>query len=171
MTSKSDEFWRFVGPEVPWILRQVRRLGVREADCEDLTQEVLMKVHARWEQYDPERPLRPWLFAFVFRQTSDHRRLMDNQPKLELSSSIPSGRPGPEHEVAGHRERVLLHDALDALTPDQRAAVVLVDLEGMSAVDAAVALEAPVNTVYSRLRAGRAALLAQVRQRTGGERP
>jgi len=166
-----EDFWAKVGPEVPWLFRQVRRLGIREADCEDLTQEILMKVHARWSAYDPARPLRPWLFAFVFRQTSDHRRLMDNQPKLELSTSIPAPGPGPDREVQGLRERELLHEALETLSAEQRAVVVMVDLEGLSAVEAAEALEVPLNTAYSRLRSGRATLLEQVRRRARSGAP
>ena len=60
--------------------------------------------------------------------------------------------------------------ALDTLPPDQRAAIVLVDLEGWSVEEAAKALECPVGTVKSRCFRGRAKLaerLAHLRNQEG----
>src|SRR5690349_23546888 len=70
-----------VRPEFPAVFREhlgyvwhaLRRLGVRERDLEDVTHDVFLAVFRKLEQYDPARPLRPWLFGFAFRVASDYR--------------------------------------------------------------------------------------------------
>ena len=59
---------------------------------------------------------------------------------------------------------VALADALGALDFDRRAAFVTMDIEGMSAPDAAVALGIPLGTAYSRLRLAREDFSAAVKR-------
>src|SRR6185437_13908682 len=61
--------------ELDYVFATLRRLGVAPRDLEDVTHEVFLRVHARWDEYDPARPVRPWIFAFAFRLASDYRRL------------------------------------------------------------------------------------------------
>ena len=69
-----DAFWNVMEGEIPWMHRQLRRLGAAAMDVEDLAQEVCIRVYERWSTRDAARPLRPWLYAFLFRVASDHRR-------------------------------------------------------------------------------------------------
>ena len=66
--------------------------------------------------------------------------------------------PGPEAQVlAGERRRRVLA-ALEELPPDQKAALVLVDMEGYPVAEAAEILEVPSGTIKSRCARGRARL-------------
>jgi RNA polymerase sigma-70 factor (ECF subfamily) len=56
-----------------------------------------------------------------------------------------------------------LHAALARLDIDQRAVVVMHDLNGIPVPEIASALDVPLNTVYSRLRLGRAKITAALR--------
>jgi len=58
---------------------------------------------------------------------------------------------------------------LEELPPERRAVVVLHELEGQTAPEIAAALDVPLNTVYSRLRLGRADLNAAARRLSGGD--
>ena len=53
--------------ELDYVWNALRRLGVREADLDDEVNEVFLRVHRQLAQYDPSRPIRPWLFAFAAR--------------------------------------------------------------------------------------------------------
>ena len=53
--------------EVRWLWRVLWRLGVPERDLEDVAHDVFVVVHRKLPDYDPTRPLRPWLFGICFR--------------------------------------------------------------------------------------------------------
>lgn len=160
MTS-SAAFWDRVGPEVWWVHRQLRRLGVREADLHDVAQEVLIAVHRRWDGFDQSRPIRPWLFGFALRLASDHRKSAPNRRAgVPLDHEPPDPRPGPEELLVASARRSLLLEAMEHLDLDKRAIITLVDLEELSMPEAVAILEIPLNTGYSRLRLARAALAA-----------
>lgn len=68
-------------------------------------------------------------------------------------------------EQAAHREAVeLLYAVLGQLDPDKRAAFVLAELEELSMTEVADAIGANVNTVASRVRAGRRQFEAALRR-------
>src|SRR5262245_31503511 len=61
--------------EFRYVWSTLRRLGVHQRDVEDVTHEVLLRVHTQLHLYDPERPLRPWLFSIALGLASNYRRL------------------------------------------------------------------------------------------------
>ncbi len=167
--STSDPFWEHVEPEIPWAHALLRRFGVPERDLDDVTQHVLVQVHGRWTEYDRARPLRPWLMAFLVRAAANHRRWMLRRREQlgatnDVGDTVPDTGEQPDARVIARDAHAVVHEALSALDDDQRTAVVLVDLEELSAPDAARTLGIPLNTVYSRLRLGRAEFTAAVRR-------
>jgi len=76
------EFRALFDGELSYVLNTLRRLGVREADLPDQTQEVFVVVHALMDDYDRDRPLRPWLFGIAYRTASRYRRLARNAREL-----------------------------------------------------------------------------------------
>src|SRR5215470_8568996 len=148
--------------EVVWLY--LRRLGVPEADVEDAVHDVFVVAHRRYGTYDRSRPLRPWLLGIAFRIAAQFRR----QHRLEVSVADPEPeRPddarAPDEVVASRQASRRLQAALARLDIDQRAVVVMHDLNGISAPEIASALDVPLNTVYSRLRLGRAKITAALR--------
>lgn len=148
--------------EAVWLY--LRRLGVPEADVEDAVHDVFVVAHRRYGAYDPARPLRPWLLGIAFRVAAQWRR----RHRLEVSVAEPEPeRPddarGPEELIASAQARSRLQAALSRLDLDQRAVVVMHDLNGLPAPEIAAALDVPLNTVYSRLRLGRAKVTAALR--------
>lgn len=165
----NETFDARVVPEIAPLHRFLRRMGVREADIDDVVQEVLIAVMHRWSEYDPSRPLRPWLFAFATRTASSWRRSARSTREAlhepEAHSPVDSQLDPQEHVEARQRRQAVL-DALQTLEDDQRAVLVMIDLEHMSAPEVSAALSVNLNTVYSRLRLGRAAFTAAVRRWT-----
>jgi RNA polymerase sigma-70 factor (ECF subfamily) len=160
MASVFDEHFRYV-----W--SSLRRLGVRDVDLEDLAHEVFLRVHANLHEYDPERPMRPWLFGFAYRVASDHRRLARH--RMELGGVVAEAtdpQPPADERVAADEDRALLRRALEQLDVERRAILVLHHVEGVPVAEIAVALGVPVNTAYSRLRMAREQLADALRALT-----
>jgi RNA polymerase sigma-70 factor (ECF subfamily) len=148
-----------------FVWNSLRRLGIGEADREELVNEVFFRVYKAIDQYDPERPVRPWLLAFAARVASEHRRLARHRSEI-LDSGPEAVAPttAAESGLEQAEQRAILAEALDTLDDDKRSVFVLHDLEEMITADIARALGVPEGTVSSRLRAARAELGSAVRR-------
>src|ERR1700682_2587761 len=60
--------------EFGFVWNSLKRLGILDVDLEDLTQEVFVRAYHSRDEYDPQRPLRPWLFGVAFRAASTFKR-------------------------------------------------------------------------------------------------
>jgi RNA polymerase sigma-70 factor (ECF subfamily) len=151
-----------------YVWNTVRRLGVAPADLEDVSHDVLLDVYRKLDDYDATRPLRPWLFGFSFRAAAQYRRKKRVRREVSSEAEAIDRAPLAEAQLLAEENRVLVAAALDALDFDQRAIFVLHDLDEVAIPDAARALEIPLNTAYSRLRAARARFtkaIARIRAR------
>jgi RNA polymerase sigma-70 factor (ECF subfamily) len=169
----APDFHAVYHQHIRYVFRTLRRLGARPAELDDLAQEVFAVVFQRWSDYDPTRPLEPWLFGIAFRVCSVHRRTRSRRvPEVALDGVDPAEDDGadPETSLADRRARALVLRALDALEIEQRAVFVMHEIDEQPIPEVARALGIPLNTAYSRLRAGRARFAARVRrlQRAGG---
>lgn len=146
-----------------FVWNTLQRLGVRPADLEDLAHEVFIKVHARFDDYDPSRPIRPWLFGFAYRVAAAHRRLVRHRVEVFGHAVEPIDPLRlPDESVEALEENALVRDALDAVDFDRRAVLLLHDGEDVPVPAIAAELGIPVNTAYSRLRVAREEFSAAV---------
>lgn len=151
--------------EAGYVWATLRRLGVHPSDVEDVTQEVMLRVFRLQGEYDPSRPLRPWIFGIAHRVAAEwrrHRRRHPEDPTAFEDRDLVSTRGDAEAEVAARQAKALVERALLAVEVDHRAVFILHDLEGCPAPDIARTLEIPVNTAYSRLRLAREEFRAEV---------
>jgi RNA polymerase sigma-70 factor (ECF subfamily) len=158
-----------------FVWRSLRRLGVPERSVDDAVQDVFIVVHRRLTEFEGRSSLRSWLFGIARRVAHDHRRRIGRK---ERGEELPEVLPDPDGSTpAGELERAqavrTLHAILAALDDDKREVFILAELEQMTAPEIAAAIGANLNTVYSRLRAARAAFEQAVarhlaRQRVGG---
>lgn len=152
--------------EFSYVFHTLRRLGVRDADLEDLTHDVFVTVYRSLPEYDPKRPLRPWLFGMAYRFASDYRRLARHRREVVDDRRIEpvDASPSADERLATEQARRLVIDALDAVDLDRRAVLVLHDIDGHTMPEIAQALAIPVNTAYSRLRLAREQFRASVQR-------
>ena len=147
--------------QVDYVWRSLRRLGVREADLEDVTHEVFVGVHRRLGDYEPHRPIRPWLFGFAFRCASDYRRLARNRFEIiDAVAELPDPAPDPLEWTLRAEAIAVAQRALAGLELGRRAVFILHELDDFPIPEVASALGIPVNTAYSRLRLARRELAA-----------
>lgn len=158
--------------ELGYVCRVLLRFGVHRKDLDDLAQEVFLVVYRRRLDYDPGRPLRPWLCGIAYRVASDWRRRAVHREVLgddALAHASEGARDGPsqaveERNLMAHQ---LVQRALSTLPFERRVVVVLCDLEGYSAPEAAELLGIPAGTIYSRLHEARRTFVASVRALEG----
>ena len=153
--------------EFDYVFHSLRRLGVPDRDLEDLIHEVFLAFYRSLDQYDRQRPLKPWLFGIAFRIASDYRRRAQHRYEIPgdapFLESRPSGRPGADEELAAQERRALVQKGLEALDLDKRAVFVMHDIDGCSMPEIQAVLSAPLTTLYSRLRLARQAFGEAVR--------
>jgi RNA polymerase sigma-70 factor (ECF subfamily) len=144
-----------------FVWRTLRHLGVRDADLEDVTQEVFMVVHHRLDAYDERDKLRSWLYAICSRVAKAHIRKVVRRRENLTETPRDVDIPATQHEHIETRE-ALAHGRrlLAALSEEQRAVFVLFEVEGMSMVEVAQTLGCPLQTAYSRLHKARERVLA-----------
>ena len=141
-----------------FVWRSVRRLGIRDAAVDDVVQDVFLVVHRRLAEFEGRSTVRTWLFGIVLRVVRDHRRTLRRKPTEALPEVIPDAQGDGPMESAARREAAkVLHEVLDELDEDKRAAFILSEMEQMTAPEISAALGVNLNTVYSRVRAARKA--------------
>jgi RNA polymerase sigma-70 factor, ECF subfamily len=164
-TDRPPDFSTLYRCEFSYVWNTLRRLGAPARDLEDLAHDVFVVVHRHLADYDPARPVRPWLFGIAMRVLADFRRVRRSQCEIpsEVGDAV-DGAPRPDMQLAESEARAVLMNALDGLDLDRRAVFVMHELDEIAAPEIAAALAIPLNTVYSRLRLARADVVASIRR-------
>ena len=141
----------------------VRTLGDRE-EALDALQDALLSAHRSAGSFRGDSRVSTWLHRIVVNACLDRARRRAVRPVVHLPD-LPGGAAALE-AVADPRDREAERDtaaeveaALARLPVEQRAALVLVDLQGHTVEEAARMLGCPVGTVKSRCARGRARLV------------
>jgi RNA polymerase sigma-70 factor (ECF subfamily) len=152
--------------EFDYVWLSLRRLGIPSKDLQDLTHDVFVAVHRHRAEYDPSRPLRPWLFGFAARVAWGHRRRARFRREHLPDRTPDAVDPAPlaDAVVEQRRAQDLLQRGIEALDDGRRAVLILHDLDGFAMPVIAATLGLPLNTAYSRLRLAREQLAAAVRR-------
>lgn len=153
MTDRRDA--RFLlTKEIPH-LRRYARVLTREPDiAEDLVQSCLERALSRFHLWQQDRRLRPWLFTIMHNLFVNQVRSRASRPVLiSLEGMAVQMSTAADQERRTEVREVLA--ALESLGEDQRAAVVLVGVEGLSYEEAAEVLGIRPGTLMSRLHRGR----------------
>ncbi len=140
-------------------------------DAADALQDAMVAAFRRADSFRGEAAVTTWLHRIVVNACLDRLR----RRKVRLADPLPEDleqQPAPDPAVAAaagvldpadlavdDERRTAVLAALDSLPPDQRAALVLVDMEGYSVEETARILDCAPGTVKSRCSRGRARLL------------
>lgn len=163
-----DAFTEFVERYRRPIYSYLVRCGVEEAARDDLFQEVFTNIHNAAVSYDPERPVKPWVFAIAANIVRSYYRTSRVREVGILMRTPPLGdETAPDScQLAEARETAAwVEQAIAALPLSQREVVLLCCVEQLSRDDVAVALGMPVNTVKTHLRRARMTLAQALARR------
>jgi len=153
-----EELYRRYTP--PVARRIAHLLGPRHASSvHDLVQETFVQAYRSLGQVRGGEggSFAGWVLRIATNLARGHYRRLSRRPWRLW------GRPEEEHAVPSREVAVdqsyptlqFVHRGLEALSPKLREAVVLFELEGLSLVEMATALEIPLHTAASRVRRGR----------------
>lgn len=162
--SKVAHDLRIFATEMDYVYRILRRYGVRGVDAEDLTQEVFLVAWRRRAAFDGSRPLRPWLAGIAFNLARGRRRRQGPQAREVLDDDRTAAEPtyATELEPESMDARALVLRGLAALPEQQRAVLILHDLDGVSVDTMAAEWSVPRFTLYTRLRRARLAFAKEI---------
>jgi RNA polymerase sigma-70 factor, ECF subfamily len=141
-------------------------------EAADALQDAAVSAFRAAATFRSEAAVGTWLYRIVINACVDRARRRASRPTVsypdEQSAAWQRAVRDPSDMAENRELRIVLEDALASLPLDQRAAIVAVDVEGLSVEEAAQALGVPPGTIKSRCARGRAklaVLLADLRSR------
>nr|WP_245657942.1 RNA polymerase sigma factor SigM [Herbidospora mongoliensis] len=147
----------------------LRTLGDPD-EAADAVQDAFVSAYRKAESFRGDAAVTTWLHRIVVNACLDRMRRKSVRPVADDELIEAAERDMPMPDQTAEREVSLeVTAALKLLPPDQRAALVLVDMMGYSVEDAAAVLDVPSGTVKSRCARGRAKLapiLSHLRNRS-----
>lgn len=150
------------------IYSYLRRYIGNAEQAEDAFQGTFLQVHLKCQQFDPQRRVRPWLYAIATNQAIDIQRRNKRHRMVSLDRTAASERDGTDggwsEKLVGESVDPLdaateqensrwIHESVESLGESMQQVVQLVYYQGMKYREAADVLGIPVGTVKSRLHA------------------
>jgi RNA polymerase sigma-70 factor (ECF subfamily) len=151
----------------------INLLGDRD-EALDLSQEVFLRVFRTIQRFRGQSSLRTWIYRIAINQARNRhrfwrRRHRGDQISLDAhvaahGDHLPGGQAGPDRVLEQKELAARLHGALKHLPFDQRTAIILREIDGLSYDEIAYSLGVAVGTVKSRLTRARKALRLELRE-------
>ena len=138
-------------------------LGSSQA-MDDVLQEAYLKAYRAYGGFRGDSSFATWLGSIVYRACVDHGRARSRDRTVPMRSDALERVPDDHRGDAAVDSHLEVMAALGRLSPDHRAVIVLVDLEGFSMAEAAGILAVPQGTAASRLSRARTALQRALRE-------
>ncbi len=144
--------------EHPNVFRLALGFLAERSEAEDLAQDAMLHLMDHLSRWDPHRPYRAWRDTVVLNLCRDRRRREAARGRAlegRLESVEPRTSEPPEAALEAGETQALLMEALAQLSPREREAFVLRDLEERSTAEAATALGVTESSVRSLLTLAR----------------
>jgi RNA polymerase sigma-70 factor, ECF subfamily len=155
-----SEFGQRIEAAIPALRRYARALTRDSETADDIVQDTLVRA-LRSEHLFHDGDVRAWLYTILTNLNRNRLRSLSRRPTLTPIKDGDAAMTGPD---TGSRD---IARALDDLAEDQRAALLLVVLEGLTYREVAEVQGVPIGTVMSRLARAR----MQIKAYLDGERP
>lgn len=159
--------------------RMVYQLGLHllgdPEEARDLSQEVFLRVFRTIGRFRGHSALRTWIYRIVINQARNRQRWWKRRHRAEHVSldehleqfgdaSTPVERTTPDRVFRQKELASQIWQALESLPFEQRTAIILREIDGLSYDEIAFSLDVAVGTVKSRLTRAREALRAQLKE-------
>jgi RNA polymerase sigma-70 factor (ECF subfamily) len=158
-----EEFLRATMGAIDLVYNLARRFVDRPEDAEDLVQETYLAAYRAWRDDRRPRRVEPWIATICLNLGRSRHRTRTRRP-IEVSIEDRDFRAPatsePERAAEAAVDRDALHEAMSRLPEEQRVAITLVDLAGLTTTEAAKVMGTPQGTVLSRVHRGRRGLAA-----------
>lgn len=144
---------------LPVLRRYALALTRHSANADDLVQEALLRGHERRRSFRAGGNFRAWIMSILHNAWIDGRRsdLARSGREAAFAESRPQVQPAGQEDAMRLAQ---VQAAFYRLSAEQREALTLVAIEGLTYAEAALVADVPVGTLISRVARGRAALRA-----------
>ncbi|MGM1059728.1 RNA polymerase sigma factor SigM [Saccharothrix sp. Mg75] len=127
-------------------------------EAADALQEAFISAFRAAASFRAESQVTTWLHRIVVNACLDRMRRRQTRPTVPLPEAGPGEPVSPRDAMAERETRLVVQEALNELPEEQRAPILLVDVEGYSVAETAQMLGIAEGTVKSRCARGRAKL-------------
>jgi RNA polymerase sigma-70 factor (ECF subfamily) len=144
--------------EMEFVMNIARRCGLADADAEDVTQQVFIKLQRRFHSLHAPESIRPWLATITRRKAGAHKRAQrrtTDEPLPYDFADIEDDEPLPEEVMLATERRRELLDLIETIEPSRRIVLVMHVLDELPMAEVAQTLRIPIPTAYNRLRLAR----------------
>lgn len=142
------------------------RITRNSADAEEVTQDVFMKIYRNLKRFEFRSAFRTWVYRITMNtainQYQKSRREEANRVDYESVAGAMASEHSTVEELIEKDNENRVNGLLEMLNPQQKACLVLRELQGLSYREIAATLKVPLNTVRTRLKRARQALLEGV---------
>jgi len=156
---------RFVSDNMRRIFIQIYRIVGNVADAQDLTQEAFIKALQHQEQLKDDKKAAHWLSKIATNTAIDFLRRSGRATFCEIDEAPESQIESPEQTLLRGEHREYLEDGLRLLSPRERQALLLRDVEDMPAEEVARILDCSKATVRSHIANARIKLRRYMERR------
>jgi RNA polymerase sigma-70 factor (ECF subfamily) len=149
--STEEVFRALVEEHSRTVFRLAYRVTGNEQDAEDVVQEAFLKAYKHFGRFDSRASFSTWIHRIATNCSIDLLRRRSRRMGWGGSGGglepedLPSHRPGPEARARSLEVEATVAQALDALSPNERAAFILRHVEGLSTEEIAAALSLRTN--------------------------
>ena len=147
---------------LPRLRRFARGLTGSAVDADDLVQAACERALTRAHQFQEGTRFDSWMFRIVQTIWIDQLRSRDVRREEAEDQGVNIGTDEPGRRIEARLALQEVRSALQQLPPEQRAALLLVTVDGLSYKEAAEVADVPVGTIMSRLARARIALQAKL---------
>jgi RNA polymerase sigma-70 factor, ECF subfamily len=160
------DFRAWYQAHVGYVWSSLKRLGVPSSDVPDVCHDVFVLAWRQRAQLDPQRSVKPWLFAVAYRMAASYRRRHWFRKRSDQEfETVAAPGADPEQQALLRAELQRLQSALDQVPLGLRGVLLLHDFDEVPLQEIAVALKLPLQTTYSRLNSARKRFRQAFRQR------
>ncbi len=141
------------------------------ADAEEVTQDVFLKIFRELKRFRFASAFTTWLYRITINSALNAARRTQKRRMRQVeyndAIAVVNDRSETQDAIGREHNAARINAMLEVLNPDQRACIVLREIEGLRYREIADVLKIPINTVRSRLQRAREALLS--REQRGGD--
>lgn len=156
MTALVEQIRELIISLLPRLRRFARTITRNAHDADDLVQASIERALRHYEQWRPDSRFESWMFGIMRNAWIDEVRSRRRRDKVLAPEE--SGENVGDRSSEAHVQMLSVQAAMAELPEEQRMAVALVLVEGLSYKEAADVLDVPIGTLTSRLARGREAL-------------
>jgi RNA polymerase sigma-70 factor, ECF subfamily len=165
-----DAFEQIYRATSSFVYNVALRITRNSADAEEATQDVFMKIYKNLKGFGFRSAFKTWVYRITVNTAINHYRKFSKEEKNRVDydniiESLPDHRLITE-EASQSDNQARLNALFDRLSPKYKTCLILREIEGLSYQEIAGTLNMPVNTVRSRLKRARQALLVEAERRS-----